>query len=58
MFLSAGLNCIADLKDDLCEESLAHLNMDQLKIDSDDDEADSSVGGEGQPLISSSATVR
>ncbi|CAB1115862.1 unnamed protein product [Ectocarpus sp. CCAP 1310/34] len=39
---------IADLKDDLCEESLAHLNMDQLNIDSDDDEADSSAGDEGQ----------
>ncbi|CAB1100067.1 unnamed protein product [Ectocarpus sp. CCAP 1310/34] len=46
---------IADLKDDLCEESLAHLNMDQLNIDSDDDEADSSAGDEGQctqPLVS------
>ncbi|CAM9848031.1 unnamed protein product [Ectocarpus sp. 13 AM-2016] len=46
---------IADLKDDLCEESLAHLNMDQLNIDSDDDEADCSAGDEGQctqPLVS------
>ncbi|CAB1101671.1 unnamed protein product [Ectocarpus sp. CCAP 1310/34] len=46
---------IADLKDDLCEESLAHLNMDQLNIDSDDDEADSLAGDEGQctqPLVS------
>ncbi|CAB1109044.1 unnamed protein product [Ectocarpus sp. CCAP 1310/34] len=39
---------IADLKDDLCEELLAHLNMDQLNRDSDDDEADSSAGDEGQ----------
>ncbi|CAB1107278.1 unnamed protein product [Ectocarpus sp. CCAP 1310/34] len=46
---------IADLKDNLCEESLAHLNMDQLNKHSDDDEADSSVGDEGQctqPLVS------
>lgn len=46
---------IADLKDDLCEESLAQLNLDQLNLDSDDDEADSSAGDEGQctqPLVS------
>lgn len=45
---------IAYLKDDLCEESLAHLNINQLNIDSDADEADSSAGDEGQctqPLV-------